>query len=361
MTSQSKAESLPTFSAGELLRWQEAGCRINDASPFYAEMFGRFAHDCEHGDSPIVALLQRAPMTINAAPPLRLFGGLHRSVLQGELPNLQAAWPTPEAPLGDVDGAYSSMVEAFVDPSTTLIETMDHDPQTNEVGRSAGLALGLAMIAARIQGPIRLFEIGASAGLNLRIDHYRCETGDWSWGNPRSAVRFGPDSYIGTPMFDGISTEQPMIVERRGCDIHPIDATTDDGATTLASYVWPDQFARHARLNAALAIAREAPVIVDAASADDWVDEHVRPVAGAITVVMHSVMWQYMPPEVQARTSAIITERGQRAPIDAPIVELAMEPTPHTIDMRLSFTEWPSGETIQYAQCGGHGPPVTIF
>ena len=49
------------------------------------------------------------------------------------------------------------------------------------------------------------------------------------------------------------------IVERRGCDIAPIDVGGADGETTVLSYVWPDQGARLARLRGAIEVARRVP------------------------------------------------------------------------------------------------------
>ncbi len=345
----------PEFSAAELLRWQEAGCKLGSSpSPFYAALFGRFAHDCEQGSPPIAALLARAPMTINAASPLRLMGGVQRSVWAGDLPGLDAAWPAPERPRGDVDTAYSLLRVLFESPSPAVLDALSHDPQTNEVGRSAALALGLAAVGRRTGLPIRLFEIGSSAGLNLRIDSYFCDGGASAWGPPGAALRFGVDSYTGVADLAGATP----IVERRGCDIHPIDATDPEGAARLMSYVWPDQFARLDRLRRALEIARDLPVTIDTESADVWVDRHVVTEPGTATVLMHSVMWQYMPDDVQQRILAMLRERGAQATDDAPLALVAMEPGPAAVTMDLSLTVWPSGERRVLAHCGGHGPPI---
>ncbi|MDQ1385431.1 MAG: hypothetical protein QOG65_2810 [Actinomycetota bacterium] len=345
----------PEFSAAELLRWQEAGCLLGSSpSPFYAALFGRFAADCEQGSAPVADLLARAPMTINAAAPLRLFGGVHRGVLVAEFPELAATWPTTEHPAGDVDGAYDLLRTLFASPPASVLDALSRDPQTNEVGRSAALALGLAQIGRLTRKPIRLFEIGSSAGLNLRIDSYFCDGGATTWGSPDAALHFGADCYEKQADFAGATP----IIERRGCDINPIDATTDDGAATLMSYVWPDQFARLDRLRRALEIARAVPAGVDVQSADEWVDRRVVTVPDTATVLMHSVMWQYMPDAVQNRITATLAERGAAATDDAPLALVSMEPGPQAIAMDLSVTLWPGGDREVLAHCGGHGPPI---
>ena len=355
MTVATPSTERPEFSAAELLRWQEAGCHLGSSpSPFYAELFSRFAADCEQGNPGIARLLARAPMTINAASPLRLMGGVQRGVLVGEFAPLVAMWPTPGKPRGDVDGAYEYLRDLFDAPPPSLLDALTRDPQTNEVGRSAALAIGLARVGRITRKPIRLFEIGSSAGLNLRIDEYFCDGGTSTWG-PRSAtLKFGAGSYETTPDFTGASP----IITRRGCDINPIDATNPDGATTLMSYVWPDQFTRLDRLRRALEIAREVPVEIDQVSADAWVDQHVVTEPATATVLMHSVMWQYMPAAVQQKVTRTMVERGARASDDAPLALLSMEPGSRAITMDLSLTMWPGGDCKVLAYCGGHGPPV---
>jgi hypothetical protein len=345
----------PEFGAAELLRWQEAGAKLGSSpSPFYAAVFGRFAADCERGACAVAGLLARAPMTINAASPLRLMGGVHRGVRAGEFPALAEAWPTQANPVGNVDEAYVLLQAMFEDPPAVVLEALTRDPQTNEVGRSAALALGLAAVGRMTGRPIRLFEIGSSAGLNLRVDSYFCDGGASTWGPASSALQFGADAYTAEADFRGATP----IVERRGCDIHPIDATRADGAATLMSYVWPDQFARLDRLERALEIARDTPVTIDTESADVWVDRHVVTEPGTATVLMHSVMWQYMPNAVQRRLTATFEACGVRATDDAPLALVAMEPGPAAVTMDLSLTLWPDGERRVLAHCGGHGPPI---
>ena len=54
-------------------------------------------------------------------------------------------------------------------------------------------------------------------------------------------------------------------------------------------------------------------VQVEAADAVDWVRARVAPQPGTVTVLYHSVFWQYMPPESQAALAALIAEIGARA------------------------------------------------
>ena len=112
----------------------------------------------------------------------------------------------------------------------------------------------------------RVFEVGASAGLNLRWDRFWYDTGATTFGDPDSGVRF-----VG--WWEGEPADRPdlstgaEVAEREGCDRNPLDPTTEDGRTTLRSYVWPDQTERFARLDAALAIAARLPAPAESCDA----------------------------------------------------------------------------------------------
>ena len=188
--------------------------------------------------------------------------------------------------------------------------------QTNEVGRSAVLVGGYAAITHRTSLPLRVLEIGASAGLNLRWDHYAYDTGRVVCGPPDSPVRF-------SGIWDGDPPDLPggfEVAERGGCDRNPLDATTPEGRLTLMSFVWPDQADRFARLEAAIEVARRVPVTVERADADAWVaDRLARPLPGLATVVVHSIVLQYLPKDTRApgcarRSTTPATGRRARLP-----------------------------------------------
>src|SRR5205823_9897640 len=111
--------------------------------------------------------------------------------------------------------------------------------------------------------PVGLREIGASAGLNLRADAFRYAGADGSvWGPEDPPVRLDP-AWTAAPPLDA----PVRVVDRVGCDPHPIDATTPEGELRLASFVWPDQVERFTRLRGAVEVARRVPAEVVRAGA----------------------------------------------------------------------------------------------
>jgi hypothetical protein len=225
--------------------------------------------------------------------------------------------------------------------------------QTNEVGRTGALIGGFLRVARRTGLPLRLLEIGASAGLNLRWDRYRYELGDARWGDPASPAVVRPVLESEPPPLVGAVE----VAERRGCDRRPNDPTGEEGRLTLLSYCWPDQTARVELLRAALDIAAEVPVAVDEASAGDWLEARLaEPAEGAATVVFHSIFWGYVPRPEQERIEATLRARGEEATPDAPLAWLRMEPGGEQTEVRLRT--WPGGDERVLAEAGYHGTPL---
>ena len=171
--------------------------------------------------------------------PLRLMGGVHRLVLTGEAPALARFYPSvggnadPEAP-GRRSGTCSR------EARDRIRDEIEAPVQTNEVARCAGLLGGFLTVAGRTGLPLRVLEIGASAGLNLNWDRYRYESGGRSWGPSSSPVRFSGFVEQGDLPFDVDAT----VIERRGCDLSPLDPSSEHDRLALRSLVWPDQVER---------------------------------------------------------------------------------------------------------------------
>jgi hypothetical protein len=233
---------------------------------------------------------------------------------------------------------------------------MSHEPQTNEVRRSACLLPGFLTLAAETGLPLRIFEIGASAGLNQLWDRYHYDLGaGGSWGDAASDVRLDTDWRGGAPPLEAAIS----VVHRAACDRKPVDLRDPVARRRLKAYVWADQFERLERLDAAVAMALAGGVQVEAEDAVTWVADRAAPAEGAATVIFHSVFWQYMPSASQAAVRATIEALGARATPTAPFAWLRMEPPPENLAaMELRLTVWPGGEDRRLARVHPHGASI---
>lgn len=289
-------------------------------APLYAVLLRGMADDWENSRSGVVRTIfagwEDAPSV--AVVQLRVLGGLHRLVLTGQAPALVPYYRN----LGGTrppETAWPVARDVMADHVDTLRDGLGIVPQTNEVGRSAALLAALfAASTATGLHRIRLLEVGASAGLNLLVDHFRFTSGPWSWG-PADAPVVIEDAVAGD-----IRPAAVEIVQRRGCDLNPIDPTTDAGRLRLRSFVWPDHVERYRRLDAAFEAALRTTVVVDRAPAVPWLVQRLaEPVdPGVLTLVWHSVVWQYLTPGERSDAEAALRAAAARVPL----VHAAMEP-----------------------------------
>ncbi len=340
-------------SVAERFRWQAGWCG-KLGSPLYEELLGQAAADIERG-GPVWEVLagddSNPDSRLPGAQALRLMGAVHRLVLEGQAPELAAFYPSAGGAVGvGVVAAFSELVARRKDD---LTQRVAHPVQTNEPGRSAALMGGFLEVARRTRLPLRLLEVGASAGLNLRWDRFFYAAPGGSWGDPGSPVRFDPAFAAGTPPLH----VQAQIAERCGCDPDPLDAADPDDRLTLLSYVWPDQGQRVAQLRGAFEVAAALPVAVERAAAVDWLQQVLaQPDAGVATVVFHSVVLPYLGEQGIADLKRTICEAGARATHAAPLAWISMEAGSEQTDVRL--TAWPAGESRVLARATFHGPPV---
>lgn len=357
------------------LRKQADACAAL-GSPLYAHLLRRAAADVEDDGPALDVLREHAFLPSGAAIALRFMGAVHRFVLEGNAGDLARFYPSAGGNEQDLDAAWEAFRSLLASNTDELRALLDRSVQTNEVGRAAALLGGFLEIARRSRLPLRLLELGTSAGLNLRWDRFRYEADTGSWGPADSPVRLG--GFAPAPDMS-VAAE---VVEREGCDPDPVDPTTEEGRRTLSVYVWPDQKERWARLQGALEIARLVPADVTQAAAGDWLQDRLAEGrSGAATVVFHSIVWQYIPAPEQQRIRALVAAAGAAADPDAPLAWLRMEPpvrvAPDALrggqppepdfaapDARaedladVHLTLWPGGETYLVAKAGYHGRPV---
>ncbi|MCP9971689.1 DUF2332 domain-containing protein [Actinomadura madurae] len=236
-------------------------------SPMYAELLTRAA------DDPGEAVADVLEGRTGPGFVLGMLGTVHRLVLEGRVPELAAHYPTAGGTADPLE-AWPAFRDVLAAHAAEIRDGLADPPQTNEVGRAAPLVGGLLAVAEAARLPVRLLEIGASAGLNLRADRFRLlhETGSYG---PESPVVL-PGAWRGLPPVDA-----PLaIAERRGCDPHPLDAASAGARRRLLSYVWPDQTARVERLRAAFEVAAQVPAAVVRAGAAEFLDG-LAPVRGS--------------------------------------------------------------------------------
>ena len=220
-----------------------------------------------------------------------------------------------------------------------------HRVQTNEIARSTALLPGF-LVAGGFGLPLRLRELGASAGLNLRFDRYRYHY----LGGPKWGPSAGPllEARAEGAIPSGLSPPTVEVDERCGVDLQPIDPTTPGGAALLHAFVWADEHDRHERLDEAITVSRATPVRMDQGDLIAWAEQHAAPAPGTTTVLYHSQV-AYQLDDAEVTRLGNVVERCLRAATDdAPFVALSFEA--------------PRGEPLAspevYVQVGdGSGPP----
>jgi len=325
-------------------------------SPLYGELLLRAAADAERGGPVWRVLEPHASDHEFSALALRFMAAVHRLVLEDKAPALTPFYPSVGGELPPTE-AWPAFVSTLQERRDDVIEGAGRPCQTNEVGRSAALLLGFLEVARWRSVPLRLLELGASAGLNLRWDRYRYEAESGAWGDPASPVVL-KDRYEGRPPLTGSAS----VSERRGCDVNPLDPASPDDQLSLIASVWADNLERLELLRAALEVAGAVPARVDRASAGEWLEEALAaPAHGVVTVVFHSVVLQYLSDDERAHVHDLIWAAGSRATDGASVAWLRLEPgdwlaeTPHDVWL----TTWPGEEERKLARSGPHGRPIT--
>ena len=342
--------------AGQLRRQAQACAALG--SPLYAGLLTHAAQDAEAGGVVAQVLTGYEGLPDSAALPLRLAGGVHRLVLEGRAPDLAPHYPSVGG-TADADAAWPAFRQTVSEHRAELRDRLAGPPQTNEVGRAAGLLGALLHLAARWPLPVRLVEVGASAGLNLRADRFRYDLGPrGAYGPADSPVRFADPWHGSLPPLD-VALE---VVERAGCDPAPIDPTTPDGQLTLLSFIWPDQVARVDRLRGALEVAADVPARLVRASAAAFLGT-LDPQPGTLLVVWHSVVWQYLDDSERVAAAAELDRLAAASSPAAPVAHLAFEPHGHGVaavaaGFPLTLRTWPDGGERLLATAPAHGLPV---
>lgn len=272
---------------------------------------------------------------------LRLVGGLHALHRRGLDAGLDAVFT---GALTDANAVVHTLCRVVRDHDAALLPWLVGPPQTNEAGRSAGLMTGLLHVAQRFGPDMELLEIGSSAGLNLLIDRYAFDLGGVRKGPADAPVMIAPE-------WRGTSPPDVPIAIRsvRGVDVAPVDVTDPAEAGRLAAYVWVDAAERLDRIERGIAMVRERGVALERGDAADWIEARLaepQP-AGITRVLMHSVVWQYLPPATQTRIREAMDAAGARATAERRLGWVMMEPNRDLHRHEVRVRGWPGEQPME--------------
>ncbi|MCM6777550.1 DUF2332 domain-containing protein [Nocardia sp. CDC159] len=299
-------------------------------SPLYAGLLERVARDLADGGPCARALTGYERSTRDAAVPLRFMAAVHALALSGRAPELAAHYPSTgaAAPPPSNGAVWQAFRATVADQPEWIADWLTRPPQTNEVGRAVPLLAGLLAAVDATPLPIRLLELGSSAGLNLRADHFHWAAGDLAWGPTGSPVTIERAWRTPIPPWLRAAVERHPRVEvvaRAGCDPAPLDPGSPADALSLRAYVWPDQPDRLARLDGALRLARRIPATVTRTHARDFLGD-LDLVPGTLTIVWHSVMRQYVPEEEWRAVRAELARLAAASSPRAAFAHICFEP-----------------------------------
>lgn len=284
---------------------------------------------------------------------LRLNAGLHALARRGTFADLSSLYAGSHQ---DFDRAIGEALELG---ERTLLVWMSHPTQTNEVRRSSAFMAALAVLASRYGLPFELLEVGASAGLNLFLDHYAHDLGGRMFGDPGSPLQLAPQ-WQGPPP----QQAEVRIAAARGVDLRPLRLDDPHTRERLMSYVWPGDEERSECLRQAMLLARDSALVVDRANAVSWLaDRFARPQApGTVRVVQHSMVMQYLPEDDLHAARETIRAAGRRATPDRPLARMGLEWDRERTQVSLSISHWcgdsEDGERATLAICHPYGASI---
>jgi hypothetical protein len=331
-------------------------------------------------DVEVLSLLDVAPLPQRR--PLLLLAAVHYLLLSGAEDELAAFYdtvkevrgPSTPPPAGtDVASAFAGFCRAHQAELVRLIAT--RTTQTNEVGRCTALLPGLCHIAATYgwDQPLSLLDLGTSAGLNLLFDDYsyvyRAATGDSSLTAGVAGSGVALECSVRDDLTFLPDLRLPLMAERVGLDLSPVDPFSDDDALWLLACQWPDNPPRFGRLRAALANVRAAPH-PPRLERGDMVHDLAR-VAATIRadgplVVFHSWVAAYLSEEQQRALTAAVRALGHdrlvhhlycETPFETPGLPTPASPVPREgPDLATTLVHiGPDAEPIRLADTHPHG------
>jgi hypothetical protein len=329
-------------------RNQQKWCEQLD-SPFTSALMGRTAQALDAGEEPTEILAHKGDWRASDALPLRFAGALHWLALSGENLDLAREYPA-QKPEWDIEAVWRIAAEAMKRDPEWFVGFTRHAPQTNETRRS--FALTPAFHAVAENEALHMWELGASAGLNMHWEKFAYRTDSWSGGS--GPLVMDTEGRGPAPLLRPKLT----VVSRGGCDLNPLDIRDAAQLLRLKSYLWADQRERVARFDGAVALALADYTPVARIDAAEWLEGQVaRGLADGVTILYHSIAWQYFPDETKARAQAAIDRAAAQANATKRFAWVRFEiarSESGTWSFVVDTQTWPGGKRRVVAQADPH-------
>jgi hypothetical protein len=144
---------------------------------------------------------------------------------------------------------HAAEIRALMQTSTLQWTTVD---------RAASVLTAVSHVEAVAGGPVDIIELGCSAGLLLNFDRYAYDFGNGRvLGDPGSPILLSCELRpSGLRKFE----RMPVVGDRAGIDLNPVDARDPDACNWLCALSIPDSRDEQRRLRAALKLRAEVPL-----------------------------------------------------------------------------------------------------
>jgi hypothetical protein len=294
----------------------------------YSPLYERLAVGIAKDESLLELLLSAPP---RQQRPTLLLAAVHELLVQERQHPLATYYAslTSQVASGDPLPAFRSFCSLYREQIVHRMST--GGTQTNDVRRSAALALGLHHVQTRVTKPLVLVELGASAGLLLLFDRFRIRVGGRVFGPETSLVDVRVDADESAESLAPL--RMPGVADRVGVDLAPIDLGNASQVRWLEAFVWPEAHGDRDRLKAAIDTAQRQPPRViqgDAVTILPTVLESIG--EDCVPVVFHSTLFTYLDADQRESIAKCLEAVGSRRdlcwlPLEAPGFLTAVQPS----------------------------------
>jgi hypothetical protein len=312
-------------------------------------------------DAELLAIAARAQP--GQTPVNMMFAAVQFLLLRGEGRELAAHYPTlsgcPAPGLERSRTEIFPLFRAFCLDHRDEIEELvaTRRVQTNVIQRCVCLVPAFATVVAEAADdrPLSLIEIGPSAGLNLQWDRYRyvypTSPEATTWGHPGSTVKLTTE-LRGEQSLPSLAP--PLEVAwRSGIDVRPVDLADADAVTWLRALIWPEHVERHARLRAAIDIARSNPIRLLQGDAVDALPAIIAEAPKETLLAVFATFALYQIPRDRVR---LLLASMQSASKERDIAFVSIESSgTHWSEVYLTWYRRGDRATRKLAHCNPHG------